>query len=70
MLAASECAGAGIALSTLEERRMRARGNEYEMLVYPETVKIARLITRPTFKDWIRNPAHPPSRGAIGSPAK
>ncbi|MET3143957.1 UNVERIFIED_ORG: hypothetical protein ABIB13_003694 [Arthrobacter sp. UYEF2] len=59
MLAASECASAGIALSTLEERRMRAGGNQYEMLVYPETVKIARLITRPAFKDWIRNPAHP-----------
>ncbi len=33
--------------------------HEYEMLVYPETVKIAQLITRTSFKDWIQNPAHP-----------
>lgn len=59
MLAASECASAGIALSTLEERGARAGRHEYEMLIYPETVKIARLITRPSFQDWIQNPAHP-----------
>ncbi|WAH96281.1 hypothetical protein [Arthrobacter sp. MMS18-M83] len=59
MLAASECASACIALATLEERRARAGRHEYEMLIYPETVKIARLITRPSFKDWIQNPAHP-----------
>ncbi len=29
------------------------------MLIYPETVKIARLIPHPSFKDWIQNPAHP-----------
>lgn len=59
MLAASECASAGIALSTLEERGARAGRHEYEMLIYPETVKIARLITRTAFNDWIQNPAHP-----------
>ncbi|TQS88047.1 hypothetical protein EU811_21650 [Arthrobacter sp. TS-15] len=59
MLAANECASAGIALSTLEERGARAGRHEYEMLIYPETVRIARLITRPSFKDWVQNPALP-----------
>ncbi|GAA3313951.1 hypothetical protein [Arthrobacter ramosus] len=59
MQAASECASAGIALSTLEERAARAGRHEHEMLIYPETVNIARLITRPAFKDRIQNLAYP-----------
>ena len=58
-LAANECANAGIALPTLEERGAGAGRHEYEMLIDPETVRIARLITRPSFKDWIQNPALP-----------
>jgi hypothetical protein len=58
MLTASECASADIALSTLEERGARREDHEYEMLTYPETVTIARLITRPAFKNGIQDPAH------------
>ncbi|QQQ64361.1 hypothetical protein [Paenarthrobacter ureafaciens] len=29
------------------------------MLTYPETIRIARLITQPSFKNWLEDPAHP-----------
>jgi hypothetical protein len=41
----------------------RAAGtDEYEMLVYPESVNIARLITCPAFKDWMAHPARAETR--------
>ncbi|QOT15326.1 hypothetical protein [Paenarthrobacter sp. YJN-5] len=59
MMTANECARAGIALSTLEERSARAGTYDPEMLTYPETIRIARLITQPSFKNWLEDPAHP-----------
>ncbi|MHC6593721.1 hypothetical protein [Arthrobacter sp. C152] len=62
MVTARECARAGITLSTLEERTTRAGTYDPEMLTYPETIKIARLITQTSFKNWFHDPAHPPEQ--------
>lgn len=59
MITASKCARAGITLSTLEERSARAGTYDPEVLTYPETIRIARLITQPSLKNWLEDPAHP-----------
>lgn len=47
MRVARDCAAASITLHSLIERAERVGSNEIEMLLYPETVQIARLITQP-----------------------
>jgi hypothetical protein len=62
MRVARDCAAGGITLQTLIERAERAGSNEIEMLLYPETVRIARLITQPRLLSLIQHPETPPGR--------
>ena len=57
VLLAQECATVGISKVVLEERAERVRYPSPGLLVYPETVKIARLLARPSFLDAILSDA-------------
>ncbi|MHC6595199.1 hypothetical protein ACYSM9_21620 [Arthrobacter sp. C152] len=62
MRVARDCAAAGITLQTLEERAERIGTDDREMLLYPETLRIARLITQPRFLSLIKHPEIPSDR--------
>ncbi len=53
VLLAEECATVGLSKAILEERGERLRHSSPGLLVYPETVKIARLLSRPSFLDAV-----------------
>lgn len=60
LLLAEECATVGISKAVLEERASRVDRPSPGLLVYPETVKIARLLSRTSFLDAILR--EPPAR--------
>lgn len=60
LLLAEECATVGISKAVLEERAERVGHHSPGLLVYPETVKIARLLSRRSFLDAVLGEA--PSR--------
>nr|AFK89541.1 hypothetical protein [Arthrobacter sp. J3.49] len=62
MRVARDCAAASITLQTLEERAERIGRDDREMLLYPETLRIARLITQPRFLSLIKHPEIPSDR--------
>lgn len=53
LLLAQECATVGISKAVLEERAARVGRPSPGLLVYPETVKVARLLSRPSFLDAV-----------------
>ena len=53
LLLAEECATVGISKAVLEERASRVGRPSPGLLVYPETVKIARLLSRPSYLDAV-----------------
>lgn len=53
---AGECAIAGIAPSTVAERHRRSAISNPNLLTYPETVRIARLVTNPGFNTRMLQP--------------
>lgn len=57
LLLAEECATVGISKAVLEERAERVACPSPGLLVYPETVRIARLLSRPSFLDAILSDA-------------
>lgn len=57
LLLAEECATVGISKALLEEREERVRRSSPGLLVYPETVRIARLLSRPSFLDAVLSEA-------------
>lgn len=59
-LLAREAASVGASKSLLAERAARVEADSMELLLYPETVKITRLLTRTSFLDSVLSEA--PSR--------
>lgn len=57
LLLAEECATVGISKAVFEERAERVRHPSLGLLVYPETVSLARLLSRPSFLDAILSDA-------------
>lgn len=53
---AGECATTGIAPSTITARQQRSATSNPSMLTYPETVRIARLVTNPEFNQRMLQP--------------
>ncbi|MFX4270733.1 hypothetical protein ACQBAR_08965 [Propionibacteriaceae bacterium Y1685] len=53
VLLAEEAATVGISKAVLEERAQRVAVPSPALLVYPETVRLARLLTRPSFLDAV-----------------
>lgn len=59
MRLAQECALAGIGKAVLEERSQRVSSPSPSLLVYPETVSLARVLTRASFLNLACDPAAP-----------
>lgn len=57
VLLAEECATVGISKALLEEREERVRRPSPGLLVYPETVRLARVLSRPSFLDAVLSQA-------------
>ena len=60
LLLAGESATVGMAKAVMKERAERVKDPSPGLLVYPETVKLARLLSRPSFVDAVLGEA--PSR--------
>lgn len=65
VLLAEEAAIVGISKSVLEERAERVSHPSPGLLVYPETVKITRLLSRPSFLDAVLGEAPSPWKRAL-----
>ncbi|GAA1785561.1 hypothetical protein GCM10009811_08370 [Nostocoides veronense] len=59
MRLAEECAIVGISRATFEERASRVTYPSPPLLIYPETVRMARLLTRRSFLDLVCDPGVP-----------
>lgn len=57
MEVARDCALSGTSRNLIAGRAQHTRAPSPDMLVYPETVRIARLITSPSFNERILSPA-------------
>lgn len=60
MRLAKDCAGVGIKLDVLTQRAEQAGTDNPDILLYPETVKIARLITSPAIQARLADPDRSP----------
>lgn len=70
MRLARDCAGVDIKLDVLTQRAERAGTDITDMLLYPETVKIARLITRPAIQARLADHDSAPTAAEPSSPQK
>lgn len=65
LLLAEEAATVGISKTVLKERAERVNSPSPGLLVYPETVKLARLLSRPSFLDAVLGDATPRWKRAL-----
>lgn len=65
LLLAEESATVGISKAAFEERAERVRHPSPGLLVYPETVSLARLLSRPSFLDAVLGDAPSPWKRAL-----
>ena len=58
---ARDCAIVGIGQSVLSHRSLKIGISSFDLLTYPETIGVARLITNPAFNTRMLQPGHGPS---------